>query len=93
MSESTTIGRDLAKRVVQVHGVHEAGGEVTRKRLRRGQMLPFCASLPRCLVGMAACATAHDWAREPRPLGHEVRLMPPPYAAAIWESLRQAQQE
>jgi hypothetical protein len=28
------------------HGVNEAGGEVTRKRLRGGQMLTFFASLP-----------------------------------------------
>jgi hypothetical protein len=36
---------------------------VTRKRLRRGQMLTFFAGLPPCLVGMEACATAHYWAR------------------------------
>jgi transposase len=53
----------LAKSVFQVHGVNEAGGEVTRKRLRRGQMLTFFAGLPPCLVGMEACATAHYWAR------------------------------
>lgn len=33
------------------------------------------AAMP-CLIGMAACATAHYWARELRKLGHEVRLMP-----------------
>jgi transposase len=63
MSEITTIGLDLAKSVFQVHGINEAGGEVTRKRLRRGQMLTFFAGLPPCLVGMEACATAHYWAR------------------------------
>src|SRR5262245_65481156 len=36
----------------------------------------FFAALPRCLVGMEACATAHYWARELTKLGHEVRLMP-----------------
>ncbi len=58
MSEITTIGLDLAKSVFQVHGINEAGGEVARKRLRRGQMLTFFAGLPACLVGMEACATA-----------------------------------
>jgi hypothetical protein len=43
MSEITMIGLDLAKSVFQVHGINEAGGEVTRKRLRRGQMLTFFA--------------------------------------------------
>jgi transposase len=65
-----------------VHGV-DAGGEVVlRKRLARGQVMKFFASLPRCLVGMEACATAHHWARELAALGHEVRLMPPPYVKA-----------
>jgi transposase len=82
MSEITTIGLDLAKSVFQVHGINEAGGEVMRKRLRRGQMLAFFASLPPCLVGMEACATAHYWARELKALGHEVRLMPPQYVKA-----------
>jgi transposase len=50
--------------------------------LRRGQMLAFFASLPPCLVGMEACATAHYWARELKALGHEVRLMPPQYVKA-----------
>jgi transposase len=82
MSEITTIGLDLAKSVFQVHGVSETGGEVTRKRVRRSQMLTFFAGLPPCLVGMEACATAHYWARELRALGHEVRLMPPQYVKA-----------
>jgi transposase len=39
-------------------------------------VLKFFASLPPCLIGMEACATAHYWARELTKLGHEVRLMP-----------------
>jgi transposase len=55
---------------------------VTRRPLRRGQVLTFLAGLPPCLVGMEACATAHYWARELRALGHEVRPMPPQYVKA-----------
>ena len=72
----TTIGLDIAKNVFQVHGIDAAEKVVVRKQLRRGQVLKFFASLPPCLVGMEACATAHYWARELRKLGHEVRLMP-----------------
>jgi len=72
----TTIGLDIAKNVFQVHGIDAAEKVVVRKQLRRGQMLKFFASLPPCLVGMEACATAHYWARELTKLGHEVRLMP-----------------
>jgi transposase len=82
MSEVTTVGLDLAKNVFQVHGIDGAGGTVLRKRLRRGQVLAFFASLPRCLIGMEACATAHYWARELGALGHDVRLMPPQYVKA-----------
>jgi len=79
MSEITTIGLDLAKHVFQVHGVDASGATVLRKRLRRNQVLAFFAGLPRCLVGLEACATAHHWARELQLVGHEVRLMPAQY--------------
>jgi len=72
----STIGLDIAKNVFQVHGIDAAEKVVVRKQLRRGQVLKFFASLRPCLVGMEACATAHQWARELTKLGHEVRLMP-----------------
>jgi len=50
-----------------------------RRKLRRDRVLAFFADLPRCLVGMEACASAHHWARQLSALGHEVRLMPPIY--------------
>jgi transposase len=54
MSEITTVGLDLAKNVIQVHGIDATGTAVLRKRLRRGRVLAFFASLPRCLIGMEA---------------------------------------
>ena len=82
MSEITTIGLDLAKHVFQVHGIDAQGMTVLRKRLRRGQVLAFFSRIPRCVVGLEACATAHYWARELRALGNEVRLMPAQYGKA-----------
>src|SRR6266478_9474017 len=82
MSEITTIGLDVAKHVFQVHGIDAQGTTVVRKRLRRGQVLAFFSRIPRCVVGLEACATAHYWARELRALGHEVRLMPAQYVKA-----------
>src|SRR6184192_3002892 len=82
MSEITTIGLDLAKHVFQLHGVDAEGTTVLRKRLRRGQVLAFFSRLPRCMVGLEACATAQYWARELGALGHEVRLMPAQYVKA-----------
>ncbi len=75
----TTVGLDLAKHFFQVHGVDADGRVVVRKRLRRSEVVAFFANLPRCLVGMEACATSHHWARELAKLGHDVRLMPPAY--------------
>jgi len=58
MGEVTTVGLDLAKHVFQVHGIDEEGAVVLRKQLRRSQVLVFFGRLPRCLVGLEACATA-----------------------------------
>src|SRR5829696_825694 len=79
MSEITVIGLDLAKHVFQVHGADPDGRPVLRRRLRRGQVLEFFATLSPCLIGMEACAGSHYWGRELQALGHEVRLIPPQY--------------
>jgi hypothetical protein len=61
----TTIGLDLAKHVFQVHGVDAAGQVAIRRKLRRSEIAEFFANLPRCRVGIEACATAHQGARGP----------------------------
>jgi transposase len=77
-----TIGLDLAKSVFQVHGVDETGATALTKRLHRKQMAPFFSKLPRCLIAMEACGTAHYWARTLAAMGHEIRLVPPSYVKA-----------
>ena len=72
MGTVTTIGLDFAKSVFQVHGVDADGEAVPPQRLTRGRMLKFFATLPRCLVGIEACASSHYWARELVALGHDV---------------------
>ena len=79
MDKITTIGLDIAKNVFQLHCVDEGGQVVLRRSLRRGQMLTFFGTVPPCLIGMEACATAHHWSRALTALGHEVRLIPPAY--------------
>jgi transposase len=75
----TTLGIDLAKNVFRVHGCDANGKVAVSKSLTRRQLQIFVATLPPCLVGMEACATAHYWAREIQKCGHEVRLMAPQY--------------
>jgi len=84
MNETITyrIGFDVAKGVFQAHAVkvNEPGEPVAfTKRLKRAQVEGFFATLPRSLIGMEACGSAHYWARVARRYGHEVRLMPPAY--------------
>lgn len=79
MDKVSTVGIDLAKSVFQVHGAGQDGTVVLRKKLRRDQVLPFFSTLPRCVVAMEACASAHYWGREIAALGHDTRLIPPAY--------------
>jgi transposase len=79
MEEVVTVGLDIAKSVFQVHGVDAAGAVVLRRRLTRSKLIAFFEKLPRCRVGIEACATAHYWGRRLTELGHEVGMMPPSY--------------
>ena len=65
-----------------MHGVDASDKPVLKKQLRRGQIIEYFGKLRPCLVGMEACATSHQWARELKKLGHDVRLMPPSYVKA-----------
>jgi transposase len=71
------IGLDLAKNIFHLVGVDAEGREIWKKALKRSQMPPFFANLPCCVVGIEACAGAHEWGRQLQALGHEVRLLPP----------------
>jgi transposase len=87
MNEAITyrVGIDVAKGVFQAHAVKvNVPGEPVafKKRLSRAQMEAFLAKLPRSLIGMEACSSAHYWARVARRCGHEVKLMPPAYVKA-----------
>lgn len=59
MAQVTTLGIDIAKNVVFVHGVDTHGHVVVTKRLARQKVLPFIAQLPPCLIGMEASGGAH----------------------------------
>lgn len=73
----TTVGLDLAKNVFHVHVADASGSVIASQRLTRRDLLPFFEALPACLVGIEACATAHNWARRLQAIGHDVRLISP----------------
>lgn len=75
----TTVGIDLAKNVMQVHGVDERRKTTLRKQLRRNQLTAFFSNLAPCLIGIEACGSAHYWARKLESYGHTVKLMAPQF--------------
>ena len=79
MEQVNIIGIDLAKRSFQLHGARADGSVAFRRKVSREKLLYFLAALPRCVVAMEACASAHHWGREIMQLGHDVRLVPPIY--------------
>jgi transposase len=74
-----TVGLDLAKDVFQVDGISETGRKIFNKKIKRAKLAAFFETLPRCVIGIEACGSAHHWGRELRKLGHDVRLMPAAY--------------
>lgn len=83
MKTNTTIGIDLAKNSFSVHGVNTNGKPVLKRTLTRSGVVKFFSNLPKCLVGMEACAASEYWARTIESLGHEVRRIHPKYVKAF----------
>jgi transposase len=79
MEKVTIIGLDLAKNIFQAHGARRDGSVAFRKNISRAKLLFFFTSIPKCVVPMEACASAHHWGRHIGALGHEVRLIAPTY--------------
>src|SRR5580692_6401425 len=76
-SSVTRVGLDLAKKIFQVHAIDANGEIVVARKLARGRLVGFFSELPRCVVAMEACSSAHHWARQLLALGFEVKLIPP----------------
>ena len=78
MSGITRVGVDLAKRLIQVHGVDATGRALTTRAISRGKFLAWCGQLPPgCVVAMQACSGAHHWARQLAAIGLVPRLIAP----------------
>ena len=77
ISSVTRVGLDLAKRVFRIHAVDATGSVVIARSVNRRTLLKFFDALPRCVVAMEACSSAHYWGRQLLELGFAVRLIPP----------------
>ena len=71
-----TVGLDLGKRFVQVHGADAKGATLLNRRLRRDQVAPLFEALSPCSVAIETCGGGHHWGRVLWAMGHTVKLIP-----------------
>lgn len=71
------MGIDLAKSVLQLHGVDEHETPVLRKALTPAKAKAFLLKQEPMAIGLEACGSAHYWARLLTHMGHQVKLMAP----------------
>ena len=75
-AEAVRVGVDLAKRVIQVHGVDANGRVGAARALARDKFLGWCAQLPAgCVVAMETSSSSHHWARKLIALGLDARII------------------
>lgn len=77
MNESTIVGIDLSKRMMQVCVVGKDGTTLEECRVPRDRLAETVRRHGGSIVAMEACGGAHHWGRTLASLGHEVRLIAP----------------
>jgi transposase len=73
------IGIDIGKDVFHLVGFDGDGNIMLRRKIRRLALTDVFQKLPRCIVGMEACLSAHFVSRTLRQLGFEPRIIPAKY--------------
>jgi len=73
------IGVDIGKEVFHIVGLGVDGKIAFRRKIRRSGLRDAFEKLPRCMVGMEACLSAHFVSRLLRTLGHKPRIIPAIY--------------
>ena len=79
LSELAVVGVDIGKGVFHLVGFDDDGTLVLRKKIKRLALVTTFEKLPRCVVGMEACMSAHFVSRTLRKLGFEPRIIPAKY--------------
>lgn len=77
--EIAVIGIDIGKDVFHLVGFDHAGQRVLRMHIKRLALQSTFECLPRCVVAMEACMSAHFVSRMLRALGFEPRIIPAIY--------------
>jgi transposase len=79
ISDLTVIGVDIGKDVFHLVGFDASGTLALRMKIKRLDLFQLFEKLPRCIVGMEACLSAHFVSRTLRGLGFEPRIIPAIY--------------
>ena len=79
LSDLSVIGVDIGKDVFHLVGFDAEGNLVLRRRIKRLALNATFEALPRCVIGMEACLSAHFVSRTLRGLGFEPRIIPAIY--------------
>ena len=77
--ELASIGVDIGKDVFHIVGFDLGGKIVLRRKIKRFGLVGAFDKLPRCIVGLEACLSAHFVSRSLRKLGFEPRIIPAIY--------------
>lgn len=79
IDELMSIGIDIGKDTFHIVAFDPDGQLVLRKQIKRLALVATFEKLPRCVVGMEACLSAHFVSRTLRKLGFEPRIIPAIY--------------
>ncbi len=74
-----SVGIDIGKDSFHIVGFDEDGELVLRRKIKRLALEQTFEKLPRCIVGMEACLSAHFVSRSLRAMGFEPRIIPAIY--------------
>jgi transposase len=77
--ELAVVGIDIGKETFHLVGFDRSGQLVMRKQIKRLALSATFEHLPRCVVGMEACLSAHFVSRTLRGMGFEPRIIPAIY--------------
>lgn len=73
--ELMSFGIEIGKDTFHIAGFDLSGLSVLRKQIKRLALVSTFEKLPRCIVGMEACLSAHFVSRTLREMGFEPRIM------------------
>ena len=77
MNNSTVIGIDLAKTVIQVCKIDKNGELISNKAISPNKLKQLLAKSTPSIIAMEGCGCCHFWGRYAEKYGHDVRIISP----------------